>query len=153
MRRLSFLWMVAVCVGPLCVAEVPHAGAEEAHRHGEEARGSSPVNPLIEEMRTLDVTFREVVSAVSLGDGQRILKALEAMHGTKERTHEGIHAGHVRIPRNADLLEEFVRLDEEFHHVLEDLAGAARQGNSGKMVEFTKDLLDRCVGCHQAFRE
>lgn len=109
-------------------------------------------NPLIEEMVKLDTVFREVVSGVSLGDGHRVHEALEAMHGTMEKTHEGVHHGTVTLRKNADRLKDFVEQDKQFHAKLEDLAGAARRSDGNAMLSLTKDLLDRCVKCHADFR-
>jgi cytochrome c556 len=109
-------------------------------------------NPLIEEMVILDKVFRDVVSGVAVGDGEAVHKALHAMHGTMEKTHEGVHAGAVKIPRNADRIEEFVALDKRFHQDLEALAHAAHAHDQEKMLGLTKQLLDACVRCHQRFR-
>lgn len=110
-------------------------------------------NPLMEEMVILDGAFREVVSAVSLGDGARVHKALESMHGTMEKTHEGLHSGSVKIPRNSDRLSDFVQMDKEFHGNLEALAQAAHANDQQAMLVLTKKLLDGCVNCHRTFRD
>ena len=122
-----------------------HAQQELRHQHGE--------NPLLEEMTVLDSAFREVVSAVSLGDGKRVHTALKTLHGTMEKTHAGVQSGAVRIPKNAERTAEFVRMDTEFHGDLEALAQAAHTGNQKDMLSFTKKLLDGCVSCHQTFRK
>lgn len=124
------------------------AGAlENQTRHG-----GAGTNPLIEEMVILDSVFRKVVSAVALGDGARVHKALEAMHGAMEKTHEGVHAGTVTLPKNKDRMKEFVKLDTVFHEKLEALAVAGERNDQKKMLSLTKQLLDRCVECHQMFR-
>src|SRR5512143_1089550 len=64
--------------------------------------GGAGTNPLIEEMVLLDSVFCKVVSAVALGDGARVHTALESMHGAMEKTHEGVHAGMVTLPKNND---------------------------------------------------
>lgn len=110
-------------------------------------------NPLIEEMLSLDRVFREVVSGVSLGDGSRVHDALHAMHGTMEKTHEGVSSGSVKIPKNADRIEDFVRLDKDFHADLERLAVAAHGNDWEKMLSLTKTLMDGCVNCHCQFRK
>lgn len=110
-------------------------------------------NPLLEEMVKLDVVFREVVSGVSLGEGARVHQALEAMHGTMEKTHEGVHHGTVNVPKNAARVKEFVDLDKEFHAKLETLSQAAQQNDQLAMLKLTKELLDRCVQCHRTFRK
>ncbi len=122
-----------------------HTQQEQQHQHGG--------NPLLEEMALLDNAFREVVSAVSLGEGERVHKALETLHGTMEKTHAGVHSGAVRIPVNADRTAEFDRRDTEFHGDLEALAQAAQAGNQKVMLSLTKKLLDGCVNCHQTFRK
>ena len=110
-------------------------------------------NPLIEEMMTLDTVFRDVVSAVALGDSERVHKSLESMHGTMEKTHEGVHKGSVVIPKNADRVKEFETMDREFHEKLESLAEAAHNNDQKNMLRLTKQLLDGCVQCHRMFRK
>lgn len=110
-------------------------------------------NPLVEEMVRLDRVYRDVVSAVAVNDAEGVHRALHAMHGTMEKTHEGVHSGTVRIPKNADRAGEFVRLDKEFHGDLEQLAHAAADKNEQEMLSLTKKLLDGCVNCHRIFRK
>lgn len=145
------------CAGLLAVAPVKLRAADHQHehkdQHAEVSNAASGPNPLIEEMIILDNTFREVVSGVSLGDGARVHKALEAMHGTMEKTHEGVHAGHVQIPKNAHRVKELVKQDKVFHHNLELLAEAAHANDQKKMLSLTKKLLDGCVKCHATFRK
>jgi cytochrome c556 len=114
------------------------------HEHGE--------NPLIEEMVALDAVFRDVVSGVAMSDGHRVHEALEKMHGTMEKTHEGVKHGTVTLKKNANRMNDFVTQDRQFHGKLEDLARAAHKNDSSSMLSLTKDLLDRCVRCHRDFR-
>jgi cytochrome c556 len=125
--------------------------AQEHHMHDTAPSGHSD-NPLIDEMMKLDVVFRDVVSGVSLGDGVRVHHALEAMHGTMEKTHEGVHHGTVKIPKNAARVKEFVDLDKKFHAKLEILSEAANKNDQQAMLKLTKELLDNCVKCHHTFR-
>lgn len=131
---------VAAEVAPTAAQETKHEAAAEA------------VNPLIEEMRQLDGVFRDIVSGVSLGDGKAVHAAIEKMHGTMEKTQEAVHEGHVKVPRNANRIKEFVALDKEFHGNLEKLAHAAHANNQQKMLGLTKKLMDGCVKCHSVFR-
>ncbi|MDH4163888.1 MAG: hypothetical protein OEW15_14550 [Nitrospirota bacterium] len=125
---------------------------KSTHGHGAPAASKGGGNPLIEEMQILDGVFRDVVSAVSLGDGQRVYHALHSMHGTMEKTHEGVHHGTVKLTKNADKLETFVKMDKEFHGELENLAAAAKKNDQQKMLTITKGLLDGCVRCHGMFK-
>jgi len=128
--------------------------AEEHHHAGHTDTGSASqaANPLIDEMLKLDAAFREIVSAVAVSDGARVHQALESLHGAMEKTHEGVHAGTVKIPKNAGRVKEFVAMDKAFHAKLETLAAAAHKSDQHAMVKLTKELLDGCVRCHSQFR-
>jgi len=133
---LAFLWYPS---------PAPSAQVDHSRQKG--------TNPLIEEMITLDRVFRDVVSAVSLRDNEGVHKALESMHGTMEKTHEGVHSGSVVIPKNANRVKEFVQMDRAFHEKLEALADAAHHNDQKNMLLLTKQLLDGCVNCHTMFRK
>lgn len=126
------------------------------HKHGTQAQPQHKHehggNPLIEEMAALDAVFRDVVSGVAVSDGHRVHMALEKMHGTMEKTHEGVKHGSVTLKKNANRMSEFVEQDKQFHGKLEDLAKAAHKNDGSAMLSLTKDLLDRCVKCHRDFR-
>jgi cytochrome c556 len=122
------------------------------HPHGSPSSHVHAMNPLIEEMVALDAVFRDVVSGVAMSDGHRVHEALEKMHGTMEKTHEGVKHGTVTLKKNANRMNDFVTQDRQFHGKLEDLARAAHKNDSSSMLSLTKDLLDRCVRCHRDFR-
>lgn len=123
------------------------------HMHGSSDGHMHDSNPLIEEMMTLDGVFRDVVSAVAVSDSSRVHEALERMHGTMEKTHEGVRHGTVKLRKNADRMNDFVQQDKQFHARLEKLAEAAQRNDGDAMLSLTKDLLDRCVKCHRDFRQ
>lgn len=109
-------------------------------------------NPLLEEMHYLDNAFKEIVSAVAIGDGNRVYKSIESLHGLREKTHQAIESGMVRLPKNHNRLKEFLKLDIRFHTELDLLSKAAHKNNSRKMLLLTKRLLDGCVNCHRVFK-
>ncbi len=121
------------------------------HNHNEPAHHNT--NPLIEEMHRLNGVFTKIVSAVALSDAEAVHTAIESMHGTMEKTHEGIHAETVKLPKNAHRIKEFIKMDKEFHAGLEELAKAAEKKDQKKMQSLTKQLFDGCINCHQIFRE
>lgn len=147
-RKLIVLFALLLIAAPaaLIAAERHHDG------HAGSGAASQAGNPLIDEMLKLDAAFREIVSAVAVSDGARVHQALESLHGAMEKTHEGVHQGMVKIPKNADRVKEFVAMDKAFHAKLETLAEAARKNNERAMVKLTKELLDGCVRCHRQFR-
>ena len=110
-------------------------------------------NPLIEEMLTLDSVFRNIVSAVAIADAEKVQQAMAPLHGAMEKTHEGIHAGTVTLPKNAARINEFVERDRKFHEMLEALDRAASHNHQQEMLRITKQLLDGCIQCHRTFRK
>ncbi len=116
-------------------------------------QGNGAATALIEEMMALDAAFREIVSAVALGNGKAVMESIETMHGKKEHTEEALHAGKITLPKNPDKLTLFRRLDSEFHADLRMLENAARKDDRDRMVEITQRLLGRCVTCHDTFRK
>ena len=123
--------------------------------HAEEAKlppaKTAALNPLIEEMLTLDGVFRDIVSAVALSDSRKVQSAMAPMHGVMEKTHEGIEAGSVTLPKNAARISEFVGRDRKFHEMLEALDRAAGHNHHKEQLRITKQLLDQCVQCHRLF--
>ncbi|KJU85136.1 Cytochrome c, class II [Candidatus Magnetobacterium bavaricum] len=120
---------------------------------GHQSHEEHAASPLLEEMVKLNSAFTEIVSGVALGDAERVHKALQPLHGTLEKTHEGIKSGSVDIPKNKHNVQEFVGLDRKFHQDLDKLAKAATENNHAVMLKLTKRLLDGCVNCHQKFRK
>lgn len=118
----------------------------------EAAEDKDIVNPLIEEMRALDCAFKEVVSAVATGDGNRVNRSIDSLRGLKEKTHKAIESGMIKLPKNHHRVKEFLKLDIRFHTELELLAKAAHKNNQRRMLMLTKKLLDGCVNCHRVFK-
>ena len=148
----SFFLVIAAAVA-LSLPAFGGSDPDEKHHHAGEHKHEHGGNPLIEEMVKLDEVFRDVVSGVAMGDGRRVHEALESMHGTMEKTHEGVRHGTVTLRKNAGRMKEFVEQDKQFHAKLEDLARAAHKNDGNAMLALTKDLLDRCVKCHRDFLE
>ena len=154
MQRKS-IFSVIIALSVIVLPMVPSFSTTGYAMHPHESHPSvasgKGANPLVEEMIILDNAFREVVSAVAMGDGERVYKALHAMHGTMEKTHAGVREGKVKIPKNADRETEFVQMDIEFHEDIEGLAEAGKRKDQQKMLALTKKLLDGCVNCHREF--
>jgi len=158
-RRVASFFLGVAATVALSLSASGGSDHDELHPAGEYKHGAQTQskreqagNPLIEEMVVLDAVFRDVVSGVAMGDGKRVHVALEKMHGTIEKTHEGVRHGTVTLKKNADRLKDFVEQDKQFHGKLEDLAKAAHKNDGNAMLFLTKDLLDRCVRCHRDYR-
>ena len=158
-KRISFLFAGIAASAVITLSAFGGSAPDETHHAGEHTHGVPAQskhehggNPLIEEMVALDAVFRDVVSGVAVSDGHRVHEALEKMHGTMEKTHEGVKHGSVTLKKNANRMSEFVEQDKQFHRKLEELAKTARKNDGSAMLSLTKDLLDRCVKCHRDFR-
>lgn len=152
-RKLAVFSMLVTLTGMPSIISAQDSHNHSTAAHPAQKPAAVTVSPLIEEMITLDKTFREVVSAVVLGNGEGVHNALHSMHGKMEKTHEGLHSGTVKISKNADRIEEFIKMDNEFHTNLEALAMAAHKNDQKEMLFLTKKALDYCVSCHQTFRK
>jgi cytochrome c556 len=150
-RALKSAFFLVVVFSVLALPTVVFCQEHHAQSAGRAPAGHED-DPLKEEMVKLDAVFREVVSGVSLGDGARVRRALETMHGAMEKTHEGVRHSTVQIPKNPDRVKEFVELDRKFHAKLDTLATAAHKNDQQAMLKLTKGLLDGCVQCHSTFR-
>ncbi|MBS1234600.1 MAG: hypothetical protein H6R43_316, partial [Nitrospirae bacterium] len=77
-RKLIFSVIAVLSVMALPVVPSLSTAARDmpSHSHGGPDAGG---NPLIEEMLILDDVFRRVVSAVSLGQGEKVHAALESL--------------------------------------------------------------------------
>ncbi len=109
-------------------------------------------NPLFAEMLLLDKAFRDIVSAVALGDTDTVVRSIESFHGAAEKTKAALAEGKVKLRKNPEMIKEFERLDREFHKNLGVLSEAASKKNRPRMLATTKRLLDGCIQCHQTFR-
>jgi cytochrome c556 len=148
------LWLMIYLASLLLAAFPPPCAALDDRRdHVQEAAQPSATNALVDEMKTLDNAFRDIVSAVALSDTAKVHEALQSMHGAMEKTHEGMRAGTVILPKNATRSKEFIERDKKFHEKLDALDRAVRRNNPREMLRITKQLLDGCVLCHQTFRK
>ena len=159
-RWISFIFVGIAASVVVTLSAFGGSDHDEKHHAGEHKHGAMSQsthdhggNPLIEEMVALDAVFRDVVSGVAMSDGRRVHEALEKMHGTMEKTHEGVKHGSVTLKKNANRMNDFVEQDKQFHGKLEDLAKAAHKNDGNAMLALTKELLDRCVKCHRDFRQ
>lgn len=142
-------WIFALISALVLAAATLAVSAEHRHHAAADHAGQ---NALVEEMRKLDAAFREIVSAVALGDGHRVHSAIETLHGAMEKTQDALQHGEVKLRKNAQDVKVFEKMDSDFHKDLESLAAAAHKNDTRRMSELTKKLLDGCVSCHKSFK-
>jgi len=148
--RIIRIFMLAVTLVFLSAA-FSYAAHEKMPdmEHGESVTADIP---FVGAMDNLDASIREIVSAVVVGDGQRVLAAVEAAYGIMDRAHAAVRAGKVKLKKNAGKKEEFLRIEGEFQGKLEKLTDSAKKNNWEMMVSYTKEVVETCARCHQQFK-
>jgi len=100
---------------------------------------------VFDEMRSLLVAIRDISDGLNRNDTAEVVKAARGV---------GMAAAHDAAPTlMARLPLDFKRIAMPLHAGFDDLAAAAEHGESsaalaGRLIE----QLDRCIGCHAAFR-
>ncbi len=150
-RNTILIALVCCCIAGLPIPVVSGQNADPTRSTGQSVRATQ--NPLLEEMMTHDSAFGKIVSAVALGDSDKVHKAILSMHGTMDKTLEGVRTRTVTLPKNPTRIPEFIDMDLKFRAKLEALDRAARHNNQREMQRITNMLLAACVKCHQTFRQ
>lgn len=129
------------------------ASCDHDHQSGHEHAEPPPAeNAVQNEMRLLHAAMLESVTAIANDDLGAIPPALHRVHEARAATEAALESGRYRPPRDADHVEDFVRLDEAFHAELERLVLAARANDSERTAQQLGAVLSRCSGCHSRFR-
>lgn len=142
------------------------AAATDNHRAegmaGTEAKGTdghaadatpSTGNPVRDEMIALREAYNTLIDAVLHNKPETVEEAFHKVHEKRQATEKALEAGQVKLPRNGDKMEEFVKMDEEFHATIEKAVEAA---NAKDMTELTKQsqaMLGSCVACHKQYKQ
>lgn len=128
--------------------------AEDRHSH--EAQGKKEIVPpemaVKHEMRLLDAAFKNLLDAILLDSPDTIEAPFHEVHKAKMETEKALKSGKVKLPKNSDKLDEFVRMDEAFHGKLVKLLGAAGKRDRKGIKDSAHEILDGCVQCHNRFR-
>lgn len=154
--RKSFYGKLLIVLTVLLFAGTPLIFSAGPATHPNESQSAAPgaeASALVKKMLILDNAFREVVSAVAVGNGERVDKALQTMQEIMEKVQEGVHEGKLRIPKNAHREILFLQMDMELHEDIEELAEAGKNKDREKMLALTKKLLEGCLNCHREFRK
>ena len=109
-------------------------------------------NPLKTEMQVLDNAFKNLITSIVLNNLSAIEEPFHEVHKAKHKTEEALERKEIVLPKNNDKMAEFTKIDNKFHHELEDLIEASRKGDLKKVQKVTHELLDTCIQCHTKFR-
>ena len=114
---------------------------------------ASESNPLVVEMKALDTAFRDIISAVALGNGKKVQQIVAATRGAEARIQQAPRDGTMKLPKNAGRVKDFLDRNHNFFDKLDALERAARHNNQREMQRITTLLLNACVQCHQTFKK
>ena len=143
MIKIKFFALIAVFSAVICSSST--ALAENAKPTGLE-------NPLKTEMQALDSAFKNLITSLMLNNLSAIEEPFHEVHKAKHKTEEALERKEIVLPKNNDKMAEFTKIDNKFHHELEDLIEASRKGDLKKVQKVTHELLDTCIQCHTKFR-
>ena len=118
----------------------------------ENANPAGLENPLKAEMQVLDNAFKNLITSIVLNNLSAIEEPFHEVHKAKHKTEEALERKEIVLPKNNDKMAEFTKIDNKFHHELEDLIEASRKGDLKKVQKVTHELLDTCIQCHTKFR-
>lgn len=109
-------------------------------------------NPLKEEMRLLQAAYFNLIESLVLNKLDKIEEPFHAIHRAKDRTHDALEKGEIKLPKNHDKTKHFETLDKKFHKNLEALMVLAKSGDKKSVEILTHRLLNACMECHGKFR-
>lgn len=116
------------------------------------AVASEPPNAVQREMRLLEVAMQAAVVAIGRGDVRGLPRKLHAAHVGGGDTKKALRDGSYKLPRAPDQVDAFIALDKQFHAELIKMAKAARKNDVATTARQLGVLMNRCGGCHDAFR-
>ena len=143
MMRARFVIMIAIAL---------LVGAPAMIIALEDGKKATDAPPLVQEMIVLDDVFRDILSAVMLGDGHSVSKYIQSLNMIKnpdeaERSLEGRRG--ISYAGKAD----YKKLHREFRADMTALMQFANENDGGAMLRLSKKIIDDCYYCHQAFRK
>jgi len=150
----QIIQMTLLCSVVILSVAVGSVFGQTSNRPPTYSQPASPTqNPLLEEMTTHDKAFGIIVTAVAIGDSEKVHSAIETMRSSIEKTRTGVQAGTVTLPKNAPRFKDFLEMEQKFQNKLDALDRAALHHNQREMLRITNMLLSACVKCHQMFRK
>lgn len=140
MKKLVFIAMLFITAG----LAVPAFSQQH---------GAGVENPLKEEMRLLDVAFKNLIDSILTNDPKGIEGPFHEVHHAKLKTEKALESGGITLPRNHDKMKAFKEMDGRFHETLEGILKAAVAKDMEEVRKKTHEALDGCVQCHTMFRK
>lgn len=110
------------------------------------------VNAVQNEMRLLNTAMRNVLTLIANDQLDGIPKEIKKVHPARQLTMKAVKKGVYEPPVNAEKMDEFKQLDDEFHKSLKGLLKASKNDDLQAATDHYSDLVQGCTDCHTKFR-
>ncbi|MFB6262924.1 MAG: cytochrome c [Bradymonadaceae bacterium] len=110
------------------------------------------VNVLQHEMQLLLEAMRQTLTLIANDNLEAIPAQFKKVHPARKMTMKALEQGKYEPPINADEMETFERLDDQFHSNLKGLLKAAKEDDLAGAANQYGKLVDGCANCHKQFR-
>ena len=133
-------------------AAAPEIGQAAQERDHAQDPAPGVKNPVKHEMKLLSIAMHNSLDAIANDELAKIPEEIAKVHPAKVATEKAVKAGTYAPPKNSDRLDDFAKLDTEFHDKLRGLLGAAKANDRPAAAAAYGELVQGCVTCHQTFR-
>ncbi|MBT3180863.1 MAG: cytochrome c [Candidatus Marinimicrobia bacterium] len=106
-------------------------------------------NALMEEMRSINKNYQELVSNLSQGEWKKVIENSHNIHSAfilkQELSEEDMADLHRILP------ERFIEIDSKFHDHALKLAMAAKAQDGELASMYLGKMMEGCLSCHQVY--
>ena len=110
------------------------------------------VNAVQHEMRLLNTAMQNTLTLIANDNLEAIPGQIKKVHPARQLTMKALEQGKYEPPVNADQMDEFGELDEQFHQDLKGLLKASKEDDLKGATEQYGKLVSGCTNCHTQFR-
>jgi cytochrome c556 len=145
---------------PKASAEEARADDQPAPQQKEEPAGPpktlddlpEDVNAVQHEMQLLNSSMQQILTLIANDELEGVPAQIKKVHPARQLTMTAVEKGAYEPPRNADKMEEFTELDDQFHDDLKGLIAASKNDDLQAATDSYTDLVQGCTECHSKFR-
>ncbi|MGM0558762.1 MAG: cytochrome c [Myxococcota bacterium] len=153
---------------PSAESNAPSASADEAREPGpegepaEESKSAGPpktlddlpegVNAVQNEMQLLNAAMQQILTLIANDNLEGVPAQIKTVHPARQLTMKAVEKGQYEPPVNADNMEEFEELDDQFHDDLKALIAASKKDDLQAATDSYTELVQGCTNCHTQFR-
>ncbi len=103
-------------------------------------------------MRLLNPAMQQILTLIANDNLEGIPAQIKTVHPARQLTIKAVETGQYEPPVNADKMEEFEELDNQFHDNLKFLIAASKKDDLQAATDSYTELVQGCTNCHTKFR-